>query len=193
MAKKKLNLPKYKKPMIHKKKIRVKLLTANRRFFDSINHFIDDSSVYLVQYCGFACFPADVKICLANGTTKMIQNIIPGDSIPSYNFKKGVLIKNKVVEKIVHPNFEGGYLIINDKLKVTNNHPVFVNKSVWKRADKLTIGDTLLGMQGKEIVIKKIEKINKNPITVYNLHLQKKEHNFFAEGVLVHNGEHDHK
>ena len=136
---------------------------------------------------GGGCFPAGTKVKMADGTFKEIQKIKSGDVVYSYNLKKDKLVKADVEESIVHNNYPGGYLVISDKLKVTQNHRMWVvNKSSWEKADSLNVGDSLLNPTGEKVLITTIAKVEGNN-TVYNLHLEGKNHNYFAESVLVHN------
>lgn len=136
---------------------------------------------------GGGCFIAGTKVKMADGTYKEIQEIKPGDIVYSYNLETGELVTDRVEKMITHEDSPGGYLIFNSRLKITGNHQVWVvNENVWERADTITVGDTVLNPDGKNVLIKSIDKTEgKN--TVYNLHLNGENHNYFAEDFLVHN------
>lgn len=136
---------------------------------------------------GSGCFLAGTKVKMADGTYKEIQEIKPGDIVYSYDLESGTLVENKVEKLFTHRNYPRGYLIINGELKVTGNHGMWVvNRGAWERADKLSLGDSLLSPSGEETLITSIKTVGgKN--TVYNLHLEGQDHNYFTEGVLVHN------
>ena len=136
------------------------------------------------------CFAANTKITMSDGTLKNIQDIKIGNMVKSYDVNKRQ-VKNAKVIKIFHhssKDVSDGYLILKIQngriLKVTPNHPIFVN-SQWKEAGKLKLGDLLLQEDGKKMRLVSIKKI-KGQIPVYNLEVDE-YHNYFAEGVLVHN------
>lgn len=133
------------------------------------------------------CFTSDTKILMADGTQKNISDIKKGDHVISYDVEKGERVVNEVDELLVHPNNSEGYFILNGNLKVTPNHVVYVqNKKEWLPTKELAVGDSMLNADGKKVTINSITKVEKTQ-TVYNLHLTKEPHNFFAEGLLVHN------
>jgi hypothetical protein len=74
----------------------------------------------------------------------------------------------------------------------TVDHPFWlVNERDWVRAGNLFLGDLLLDEEGKEVKIASIEeKIGE--VTVYNFEVEE-NHNYFAEGILVHNADYDEK
>lgn len=134
-----------------------------------------------------SCFLAGTKVLLANGETKEIQNILPGDVVASYNLNTGKRGWEVVVKLLIHEGVEGGYLVINHDLKITENHRVWSpNKSAWVRMNTLVIGDSLLNSEGVSVKIDSIEKVT-GVNTVYNLSLPGPTHTYFANGYLVHN------
>lgn len=136
---------------------------------------------------GGGCFLAGTKVKMADGTFLEIQEMKEGDVVYSYNLESDELVEDKVVKVLVHTNYPDGYLIINERLNITGNHRVWViNKASWERADTLSVGDTLLNPSGGEVLISSIKKV-KGKNTVYNLHLDGENHNYFTEEVLVHN------
>ena len=40
-----------------------------------------------------------------------------------------------------------GYYIINNELKITNDHPIFINNDIWKRTENLVIGNFVNGVR----------------------------------------------
>ena len=123
---------------------------------------------------------------MADGTEKNIEDIKSGDMVMSFDFENGRLVANQVVETYIHPENKS-YLLINGQTGVTGNHRLWVNNSVWKRADQLVLGDNLQGQHGESVPVVSIENISKVG-QVYNLHLLSENHNYFADGILAHNG-----
>ena len=48
-----------------------------------------------------------------------------------------------IIEELITNHMREGYYVINNELKITNDHPLFVNNSVWKRTEDLSIGDMI--------------------------------------------------
>jgi len=89
-----------------------------------------------------SCFLADTKIAMADGNIKNIQDIHIGDLVESFD-EQTMQCKPGYVSSVFHHSPEemtDYYLILNDDLKVTPNHPVYV-KDKWITADELQIGD----------------------------------------------------
>jgi intein/homing endonuclease len=76
------------------------------------------------------------------------------------------------------------YLIINENLCVTPNHPLFINGK-WLAAGDAELGDCLLSIDGKAVDILSIETVFKK-VPTYNLEIET-FHNYFAGGILAHN------
>ncbi|GIW65474.1 MAG: hypothetical protein KatS3mg093_453 [Candidatus Parcubacteria bacterium] len=185
---------KYLKPVIKKSKVSIKFL-SHVRFYDSVDQFLFNSEPVLIAQGSCAgCFPAKTKILMFNKDKKQISQVRVGDQVISYDFKTSGFIRNKVEEVIVHKNYKGGYIIINEKIRLTPNHPVYCfNLKTWKPADQLSLNDQIVFENNKIVEIYSLKFIKRARITVYNLHLKHKEHNFFADGALVHNAKHDFK
>lgn len=125
------------------------------------------------------CFLGDTEIETPEGIKK-IKDIKIGDKIISYDFNK----KEKAVSYVKN-TFEfkrNEYLIINNRIKVTSEHPFYSNGK-WIAANSLKIGNYLFDGE-KQIKIKSINKAIED-VSVYNLEVEKE--NYFAEGILVHN------
>ncbi len=183
---KKLNKLRYYPPKI-KTKLIGKITFFKSRLYDSYDGLLNTEGVLLAQSCGFiCCFLADTKILMADGQAKPIKSIKAGDVVLSYNLNNHKFTKNKVVKKFVHPDTDDGYMIINNKLKVTKSHPCYVNNALWKSAGKISLEDYLFGVKSQQVPVTKIEYVT-GSFTTYNLSLAGKDHNFFADGILVHN------
>ena len=140
--------------------------------------------------CSYSCFTGNTAILLYNGSKEDIDKVRLGDILLSVNEKTGKKIKTEVVKTFVHPILHYPYyLVINNILNVTPNHPIYVDGK-WEHAGEIKVGDILEGINGK-ITVKSIKKIYKN-VPTYNLEVSgvgntSIGHNYFAEGILVHN------
>lgn len=129
------------------------------------------------------CFAQGTKVLLAGGREKNIEEIEKGEFVLTRSSEnQAQLIKAKVVD--THAVEERGYLIINDTLKVTPNHYLFVNGG-WQEAGSVQIGDHLLNSLDKPVVVRSLEW-QAGKVKVYNLQVEKYR-TFFANGLWVHN------
>lgn len=132
------------------------------------------------------CFGAGTKILMEDGKEKNIEEIKPGDVILT---KESEDSKSSLLPAIVQhlsSYFVQDYLLINNNLKITPEHKVFLNGK-WQEAIKVRKGDFLLDKNGKNIEIQTIE-IKHEPTKVYNI-IVGDYHTFFANGIFVHNEE----
>lgn len=153
---------------------------------------------------GPCCFIAGTKILMANDSRKNIEKVKIGDLVKSYNEKTGKL-ENKRVYKIDTPMHDDMIVIeFENGVKNTNtkDHPYYVKGKGWcsynpkltlKRykikAKKLEKGDKVLYYNKdklKKIKLLRIKEKN-GEVQTYNLGGVKDNHNYFANGILVHN------
>ena len=150
------------------------------------------------------CFLKGTKITLPDKSQKNIEDLTLADEVLTYNIDvisditdKNILydIKyDKMIGKFsqsgirnIWINPTDSYLVINDKLKITNEHIIHFkrdNMYYFKFAKYLRIGDKLFTDKDSYEKIELIEKIKEN-INVYNFELDK-DNTYFAENYLVH-------
>jgi hypothetical protein len=142
---------------------------------------------------------------MADGTTSNIENIMVGDSILSVNIAT-MKIEKDIVDKIESPMNE--FLVVlqfQNSISNTNtlDHPYFVkNKGLCSYSPEMTLrkygiaakqleeGDVcFIEKNGElaEIRLLSMHRKEKKQIRTYNLSSVRKNHNFFANGILVHN------
>src|SRR3989344_4313090 len=132
---------------------------------------------------GGGCFLDGTKILIANGKTRNIEEIKPGDEVVTRDgVKSAKLVSAKVIKTYKHS--VGQYLVINDKLRVTTEHNLFVNGRFMIAGD-IKVGDSLLNSKNKWEPVFSIER-QFGKFTVYNLEIKDKS-TFFAEDYYVHN------
>ena len=134
---------------------------------------------------GGGCFLAGTMILTGDGTEIPIENIEKGMEVYAFDKESGELRVSKVSETFFHPK-ENTYLIVNDNLLVTPNHPV-LNNNKWVEIGELEEGDTLTDRDNNPIPISKIEEVNELS-DVFNFEVEK-YHTYVAEGIIVHNKE----
>lgn len=132
------------------------------------------------------CFLAGTEVMTADGNPKPIEEIKTGDviaTIPDSHKQEKVL----AVVQGISSHKVGEYMVINDVLKVTLEHRLFVNGN-WIQAGNVSVGDTLMRYDGSPEIIRKIERYSGKGIPVYNI-IVGKYHTYFADGYYVHNEE----
>lgn len=132
------------------------------------------------------CFTAGTKVTMANGKEKLIEEVKVGDQVLSRDPQSGNIQSETVLS--LHQAQVQGYLVVNNKLKVTQNHILNVDND-WLRADKIKVGDQLVDKSGKNIRVDSVYW-QKDAIKVYNLEI-KNTHTYFANNYWVHNGKGD--
>lgn len=132
------------------------------------------------------CFLAGTKIPMADGSYKNIEDVEIGDIVVSYDEEKSNIVNSEVSFVFKHNSEEmdEGYLIVNNILKVTPNHPLFINGR-WIEARNLKIGDQLYNINTEKVLVTSIEKVS-GQVPTYNLEINN-YHTYFAENILVHN------
>ena len=153
--------------------------TDGIRIEDSTHNKIENNNV---SY-NFGCFLEGTKILLADSSYKNIEDVEVGDLVQSYDEDKKEMVTGKVLKTFYHEKTDY-YLVINGKLRLTPNHPMYVNNE-WKEAGGIKIGDLLLDKDGNYISVTSIEKIDES-VPVYNLEVSG-YHNYFADDILTHN------
>ncbi len=130
------------------------------------------------------CFVGDTKILTINSGLKDIKDVKIGDQIITLD-----LDSNKQVSAVVQgvsKHLVNSYLIINNTLKVTPEHRLYINDS-WQYAGLVKIGDYSLNSQGQKIKIESINMISDSTM-VYNI-VVNKHHTYLVDNFYVHNGE----
>jgi hypothetical protein len=82
----------------------------------------------------------------------------------------------------------GEYYVINENLKLTYEHPVFIKRAgvcMFTRTDNLTIGDYIFKDDGQFEIVSSIDIIDEFVRTI-NINIEENDV-YFANGVLVHN------
>ena len=152
----------------------------------------------------FVCFIKGTTISLANGITKPIEEITVHDSVQSFDTKTNKLQLNRVLvfdsvfqKDLVKLIFENGISNTN-----SSNHPYYVLGKGWCSVNpvftmrdygfstsQLEVGDVCYYFKNNELTkvhIAKIENVEGGRMT-YNLKEVENTHNYFANGILVHN------
>ena len=145
------------------------------------------------------CFVGDTKITMADGNYKYIKDVAIGEMILSWDFEK-----HKSVPALVRRTWKGPHdcqYTINGHINVTWEHPFWTREVGWASINpdatfehhhwfpaRIRVGYHMMDADGNYIEIKSIVERPGSEIT-YNLADVGENHNYFAEGFLVHNKE----
>lgn len=136
---------------------------------------------------GGGCFIAGTPVAMMDGDEKAIEDLIVGDEVLVHDFDKGINTPSKITKVFHHTELEmpGYYLLINDRIAVTPNHNMYTADG-WIVASDLILGNRLFSLDDGYEAIVSIETIRER-VPVYNIEVEHAAHNYFADGVLVHN------
>lgn len=146
------------------------------------------------------CFVAGTQIATPDGY-RNIEDIEVGDLVRTYNFSTHVFEYKPVVktmspfhDDIVEFQFSNG-----KSSRHTYDHPYFVVGKGWasfrpdwtyERYHIVTVdiqeGDTCIDLFGCEVTLDRIKVVDIGTVRTYNFFV-KDNHNYFADGILVHN------
>lgn len=141
-----------------------------------------------------SCFVRGTRIVTPKGMRR-IEDIAVGDEVFSMNVETQTLVVRKV-EKLLRSfsrellHVAVGELVV---VGVTPEHPFYnVDENQWTRASELRVGTHLTAWLGssnvRTIAVSEHRQVEvKGSVEVFNLTIEGPEHNYFAEGLLVHN------
>ena len=169
--------------------------------YGAVGEWSDPLTVTVNRWIPDSCFLAGTEIAMADGSYKNIQDIEVGDMVQSYYEDVGKVLPACVSKVSEHSADEmtDYYVIINDKLRVTPNHPIYIdNKCI--SAGTVQIGNCLHESDFTEVTIHSIEKVYKKTST-YTIEVETPEfiemfygtmgtplsqaHTYFADGFAV--------
>jgi intein/homing endonuclease len=153
--------------------------------------------------CGNCCFVGNTLIALSDGSLLAIEKIKKGHEVLSFNEASGkvesnsvLAVRTKMANKLVR------YILSNSVIiESTDDHPFYVNGyniasfnplvttekyNFEIDIDQIQVGDVLNLQDGGEVVIEYIEVDEDVHERVYTFEVEN-NHNYFANGVLVHN------
>jgi len=160
------------------------------------------SSTTGTRNTGNGCFVKGTQVTIAGGSRMSIEDILPGVEVVTYDQSSKALSVGKVVSIQTPRNNNLIKILAGDTVvKCTTSHPFWsVNKNDWAsfnpslteahhemKVSQLEEGDILLNENGEQVKVDSIQINNRvKKITTYNLTVEG-NHNYFANGILVHN------
>ena len=151
----------------------------------SINMLNGNLSYVLLNKLSDTCFLAGTKISMADGSFRNIEDIKSGDLVKSFDVFSGRFVGARVKSLLCYGKERMGsdyYLVINDELRVTPNHKLFVDNK-WVEAGSLKVGDVGLDVSGSMVSFGSLVKVfSREPS--FDL-LLVSGGTYFADGFLV--------
>jgi len=142
----------------------------------------------VTQKPGGPCFTGETRILQPDGRTIPIEKAVEGTPVMCWD-GNGSLRETVVVEHIVHESELRTVwkveFVSGTHFDVTPHHVVRSNGR-WIPMWELGIGDSLTKWNMEEDTIVNIVPLKKE-VPVYNLHVEDEQHNYLAEGHIVHN------
>lgn len=152
------------------------------------------------------CLLHGMTVTMADGSTKLIQDVQVGDVLLSYDIDSLPLASDDpailnswsslsltgspstATVVSIKPVISTSYVVINHNIKTSPEHMHLVKTGpTWhfKRADEVVSGDVFMTEAGVEQTITDVYAVN-NPETVYKMDVENLDV-FYANGVLTHN------
>lgn len=139
------------------------------------------------------CVAKNTQITMYNGSTKLIQDIVPGDKILSFNGKN---IEVDTVRNSWATGVKKAIEIISHKFPniVTSPDHLFFSRGEWVKAKNLTdnspiFQQNMIKTHSKDSMLLRVTKHKSQSVAsceMYDIETEN-NHNFFANGYLVHN------
>jgi hypothetical protein len=127
--------------------------------------------------------------CVAEGTIVQtdrgavpIERVRVGDQVLSYDALRGVRVWSGVQH--ISSGRAEEVLVVNHDLELTAQHPIWIDGE-WRKASALQRGMHLMAETGEASLVTSVEH-RFGTTQVYDLSVEA-PHNYFADGVLVHN------
>ena len=162
------------------------------------------TAFFIVHNLIGSCFISGTQITMADGTLKNIEDIVEGDDVLSFNEESKTTESKKVIglKQPIHDDLVKYHFTNDTSIVSTFDHPFYVDglqlasyKPEWtterykinKHIRKINVGDLVYLPNGmSETAIKEIEILNPEKTQTYIFTVED-NHNFYANGILVHN------
>ncbi len=139
----------------------------------------------------FCSFSATTAVLMADGTTKEISQIVPGDSVKAVDPQTGAEGARPVSYMWAHDDDLFELATDEGIIETTEDHPFWnVTDQAWQPAEDLDPGDKLLAADGQEVAVIGLDTSSPTRAAAYNLTVSEIHTYYVLVGeapVLVHN------
>ena len=141
-----------------------------------------------------SCFVRGTRVATPRGP-RAIDELAVGETVWSWDVERAAPVERPVA-RVLRAQRDDVLTLRAGELRiagVTPDHPFYeLGSRRFVRADELTLGAQLLGWLGtgdpRPVQLDALERLGRRgPVDVWDLTIDGPEHDFFAEGVLVHN------
>ncbi len=165
----------------------------------TLDDYIIADAYYDVEAC---CFDAGMRVLMADGTYKNIEEVEVGDMVMSLNEDTGEYVIQKVTATIINKNSTDlVYVNLSNGVQIGMRayHPLLTTEG-WKslrpeyaetqidvgKVEMLEVGDTIVGYGENVTVVSVEQRPEVDNYYTYNLSVEG-YHNYIVEGIVVHN------
>ena len=140
---------------------------------------------------GLCSFDSSTEVLMADGSTKQISSIVPGDWVIAEDPETGERGERQVTHRWVHDDTLVELSIGDEVVTTTEDHPFWnATDQAWERADQLDPGDRVLSSGGELFEVGGVDVGSARVDSAYNLTVSG-IHTFFVlvgdAAILVHN------
>ena len=133
---------------------------------------------------GGQCLAEDTRVWLSTGEEKPISDIMTGEVLKSYDFKKKKFIETECTDKWQVRKDRALEITADGRRLVSSEEHAFFTKEGERLAKELTLGDFLINANAELVKVESIRLKNGG----HNLvDISVKNQNFIANGLIVHN------
>jgi hypothetical protein len=144
---------------------------------------------------GKSCFTAGTPVLMADGSTKLIEEIVAGDEVLTRDEHdaNAPIVKRRVVQTFVRVSPMMELVVRGVRIGTTAEHPFWVIDKGWLPAAEIRVGDRLLQASGHCVRVEEVA-VDVRVATVYNFEVEE-HHTYFVGGeewgcsVWAHNAE----
>jgi hypothetical protein len=172
-----------------------------------INNFILETNgvmALLVVHNALFCFAEGTKVLMADGSEKNIEDVVEGDEVLSFNESTLENEIKKVIgtKKPIHNDMVKYVFANQTEIVCTFDHPFYVNDlelasftpfltnkryEIEKEVKQIKVGDLVhLPTNRSQTAIKDIIELDSKDTQTHIITVED-NHNFYANGILVHN------
>ena len=181
--------------------------TISVDFTASSGTFLTGGSVNTITFQWQPCIVYGQPILMADGTTKLVEDILVGDEVKAISISGLGLEEGDyktwstsdfsssdattIITRATHGSYETYHLLSfseGSDLKITHEHPVLSNRAgeyAFRRVDELLVNDEVFNAESGWVTLTSNTLISETAQTV-SLGAETAD-NYFAQGILVHN------